>query len=415
MTAASVDRWTRLHWLTLGVVVVVGITVRLALLPGAGLTGDLDQFVGWVRHIATNGLATLYSGTDAGPVTFGPVMAYIWSLLAAIHPAFATAIDSSDPAIRVLMKAPASIADFGLAAVAAYALRERPRWAVLAAGAILLHPAVFYVSAWWGQYESIFVLSARAAVVAATRGRNGIAAALIAVSLMTKPQAIPFLIPFAAWFWASGGWRELARSALIGLADIVVLWLPFLATGGPTGYLRNLGTYQNEIFNVLSLRAWNPWWLLQEAAAGGDFIRDDVAFAGPLTLRHLGYAVTAVLSLAIGWAILRDPRPRTLIVGLVASVLVVFTFMTQMHERYAYAALPLLTLAMPDLRLRWLWLMLSIVVTLNLLAAVPPTAEVGRLMPIGGVLGLAGSLLLTGCTALALYLARRRSNLPSPA
>ena len=66
-----------------------------------GLRGRLDQFVGWVHHIATNGFGTLYGATDAGPVTFGPVMAYVWGLLAAVQPAFATVTDATDPAIRV--------------------------------------------------------------------------------------------------------------------------------------------------------------------------------------------------------------------------------------------------------------------------------------------------------------------------
>jgi Gpi18-like mannosyltransferase len=178
--------------------------------------GDIDQFVGWVHHIAVNGLGSLYSGTDAGPVTFGPVMAYIWALLAAIQPAFATATDASDEAIRSLMKVPASLADLGLAAIVAYAFRAHRKWAVLGAVAILLHPAVVDVSAWWGQYESIFVVSALGAVVLAANGRNGPAAALIAVSLMTKPQAVPFLIPFAAWFWATG-YRRMGRDGVAGV------------------------------------------------------------------------------------------------------------------------------------------------------------------------------------------------------
>jgi len=106
---------------------VAGIAIRVVLLPTEGLRGDIDQFVGWVHHIATQGLSTLYEGTDAGPVTFGPVMAYIWALLAAIQPAFATVTDASDPAIRALMKVPASLADIGLAALVVYALRDRPR------------------------------------------------------------------------------------------------------------------------------------------------------------------------------------------------------------------------------------------------------------------------------------------------
>lgn len=386
------------------------------------MRGDIDQFVGWVHHIAVNGLGSLYSGTDAGPVTFGPVMAYIWGLLAAIQPAFATATDASDEAIRSLMKVPASLADLGLAAIVAYAFRDHRKWAVLGAVAILLHPAVVDVSAWWGQYESIFVVSALGALVLAANGRNGPAAALIAVSLMTKPQAVPFLIPFAAWFWASGyrregpdgvaggargGAVELARTGLIGLGTSIVLWLPFIPAGGPAHYLGNLALYQNEVFNVLSVRAWNVWWLVQEAAAGGQFIADDVAFLGPITLRHVGYAVTGGLSLVIAWAIIRDPRPRTLILGLAASVLVFFTFMTQMHERYAYAALIFLVLLLPDQRLRWLWLVVGVVLTLNLLAAVPPTPEIEQLLPVAGPLGVAGSIAVIVLTLVSLAALRR--------
>ncbi len=362
----------------------------MLLLPTDGLRGDLDQFVGWTHHIAVQGLGSLYTGTDAGPVTFGPVMAYVWAILGAIQPAFATATDASDVAIRSLMKVPASLADLGLAAIAAYALREHGRWAVVAATAILFHPAVIDVSAWWGQYESVFVLSALAAVVAASRGRNGVAAALVAVSLMTKPQAVPFLIPLAAWFWVSGyrrggrgargaraGAAELLKAGLIGLGVSIVLWLPFIPAGGPAHYVHNLATYQNEIFNVLSLRAWNAWWLLQEAASGGRFVADDTAVIGPFTLRHVGYGATGLLSLVIAWVIVRDPRPRTLILGLTASVLVFFTFMTQMHERYAYAALVFLVLLLPERRPRWLWLAFGSVFALNLLAAVPPTPAIG--------------------------------------
>ena len=380
---------------------MAGTAIRVWLLPTEGLRGDIDQFVGWVHHIATQGLSTLYEGTDAGPVTFGPVMAYVWALLAAVQPAFATVTDASDPAIRALMKLPASLADVGLAALVVYALRDRPRWAAIGGAIVLLVPATWYVSAWWGQYEAIFALSALAAVVAAADRRNDLAAVLIAVSLMTKPQAIAFVVPFAAWFWATGGWRGLARATVLGATTAAILWIPFLPTG-PLGYLRNLGTYQNEIFNVLSLRAWNPWWILQVVATGGDFVRDDVAFIGPLTLRHIGYLVTASLSVLIGLAIIRDPRPRTFILGVVASVLAIFTWMTQMHERYAYAALIVVLLLIPHRGIRWFTGVLAVVFTLNLVAAVPATPTLEAALPVAGLLGIAGSVAIVGLSTLAL-------------
>lgn len=400
--------WRRADWLIVLGALVVGAAIRVVLLPMDGLRGDLDQFVGWVHHIATRGLGSLYGETDAGPVSFGPVMGYVWATLATIQPAFQTVTDASDPAIRVLMKLPATLADFGLAALVATALRDRPRWAAIGFAAVLLHPVVFYVSAWWGQYDSIFALLGLGALVAASERRNGVAAALIAVALMTKPQAIPFLVPFAAWFWAAGGIREVARAAVIGLTVIVVLWLPFLAAGGPLQYLDNIRYYSSGVFAILSVRAWNPWWLLQELAVGGDFIRDDVAFLGPFTLRHIGYLVTAFFSVAIGLAIVRHPRRERLALGLAASVLTFFTFMTQMHERYAYAAVLFLLVLAYDRRAYVLWFVLSVVLTLNLLSAAPASALIQRTLPHSGPVSIVGSIVLTACTAGVLVLALRR-------
>jgi Gpi18-like mannosyltransferase len=382
--------------------VVLGALIRLWLLPAEGLSGDIDQFVGWVHHIAINGLPHLYDPNPAGPVTFGPVMGYIWAVLAAIAPGFQTAVDSSDTGLRMLMKVPASLADFGMAAVALYALRDKPRWAVAAAIAIILHPAVIDVSAWWGQYESIFVLSGLAAAAFAASGRNGLAAALLAVALLTKPQAIPFIVPFVAWFAATGYRRdgtrgmvlELARAAVVGGAVFLVLWLPFLPQNGPLNYLANVRTYQEDIFNVLSLGAWNPWWLFQLAVTPGELIVDGTAIVGPISFRTIGFAVTAVFEVLLFIAVWRDPRPRTLLLALTASTLVFFEFMTQMHERYAYAAAIFLILLIPEARIRLLAIVLGFVFTLNLWAQVPPTPAFKALLPPDGVVAIVGCVVM---------------------
>jgi Gpi18-like mannosyltransferase len=404
------DRWPVSLTIGFAAALVAGVVIRVILLPTEGLRGDLDQFVLWVHGIAVGGLPNAYDQN----LSFPPVMAYVWGLLAAVQPAFQTVTDASDPAIRALMKTPASVADIGLALLVAFALRDRPRWAVIGAAAIALHPAVIDISAWWGQYESIYMVSALAAVICAVHGRNGLAAALLAVALMTKPQVLPFLVPFAAWFWATGGWRGFLRAAAIGLAVIVVLWLPFIPAGGPANYLKNLAEYQGEIFNILSLRAWNLWWLVQSLFAGGGFVADDTAFLGPLTLRHVGYALTGLLSLLVAIRVLRDPQPRTLILGLAAVTLVAFCFLTSMHERYAYGALVFLMLLIPEARVRWLGVAFGVVFTLNLLAAVPPTPQIAELLPVDGWLGIIGSIAMLTIAATTIWLMGREASGPEP-
>jgi hypothetical protein len=368
----------------------VAVAVRLPLLPTPGLPDDLDQFVRWVHDIAHLPFGRAYD-LD---LTFPPVMAYIWGLIGAIQPAFATVTTAADPAIRILMKAPASLADLALGLIVVWHLRATPRWAILGGAAVLLHPAVIDVSAWWGQYESIYVLGGVVAYVLAVRGHSQWAAAALAVALMTKPQALPFLVPFGAWFLARDGWLGVVRAAIVGAGVVMLLWLPFLAAGGIQGYARNLGTYQGDIFAILSLRAWNLWWLVQELLAGGQFVSDQGTIAGPLTLRTVGYGLALAGELAVFALVFRARTPRALAYGLAAAVLVAFCLLTTMHERYAFGALAFLVLAWPDRRAVALAVAFGAVFTLNLLAAIPPTPEIGRLLPVAGPLGIAGSVVM---------------------
>jgi Gpi18-like mannosyltransferase len=377
---------------------LIAAVLRLALLPTDGFRGDLDQFVLWVHGLATQSFGHAYDQN----LSFPPVMVYVWGVLAALEPAFRTVTDGADPLIRAIMKTPASIADIAMGLLVAWELRGRPRWAVAAGLGILLHPAVIDVSAWWGQYESIYVLAGLVAFMLAVRGHSLPAAALLGVALMTKPQALPFLVPFAAWFLARGGVRGVVLAGTVGAAVVALLWVPFLAAGGPAAYARNLNEYQRDIFAILSLRAWNVWWLVQEMFAGGQFVSDQTAILGPLTFRYIGFVLAGLLEVVVFFAVLRSPTRRTLALGLAAAVLVAFTFLTTMHERYAFGALVFLVLLIPERRILALWLVLGVVTTLNLLAAIPPTDQIGALLPISGPLGVAGSIAMIAITLLVL-------------
>jgi hypothetical protein len=385
----------------LAVGLLVAAAVRLLLWPTANLTGDLDQFVLWVHGLTTAPFGRAYDQN----LSFPPVMVYIWGALAALDPAFRTVTTAADPAIRAIMKVPASLADFGLGLLVLWHLRATLRWAILGCLAIVVHPAVIEISAWWGQYESIYVLGGAFAYVLAVRGHSLWASAALGVALMTKPQALPFLVPFAAWFLARDGWRGALKAALVGAVVVGVLWLPFIPAGGIQGYTRNLAEYQGDVFAYLSVRAWNLWWIIQDVLAPGRFVGDQSAVFGPISYRDLGYGLALIGELAVFVAVLRRPTPRTLAVGVAASVLVASCLLTTMHERYAYGALVFLVFAFPDRRAAWLLLAFGVVFTLNLLVAVPPTAEIGAAIPIGGALGIVGSaamLTILGATFLLL-------------
>ncbi len=384
--------------LALGLIVAIGL--RLILLPASGLRSDLDIFTTWVHWIATGPFGQAYRIDLAFP----PVMVYLFWLLGIAEPAFRTATDAADPTIRIALKIPAILADTGLALGVAYLLRDRPRWAIAAALGILLSPVFIYTSAWWGQFESIYILAGLIAAILVLGGRPYLGAVALGVALMAKPQAIAFIPPFAAWAVARLGWRRAFVIGAVFGGTVVVLWLPFLADGGPAAYLGTLNRHQTEIFAILSLRAWNPWWALQTAVAGNDFLSDGGAILGPLSPRLLGYLTAGFLELFVVAAIYRAPTRRNLLLGLSASVLILFCFLTSVHERYAEAALIFLAPLLPDRRVLATWLALTVVMTLNLVAAVPPIADIGALIPIGGPFGLLGALVTTGLMVYVLWL-----------
>jgi hypothetical protein len=338
-------------------------------------------------------------------VSFLPVMPWIWWLLGTIAPGLLNPAQN-DPVALALIKIPATLADLGIAATVGYALRARPGWAIAAVLGFLLVPATWYVSALWAQFESIYVLPMLAGWLLVTHGRPGWAAVAIAISLMTKPQAIPLVVPFGAFYLRRFGWSGSVRAAGITLATAALLWAPFIAAGGIGNYLRNVAEY-SSLFAVLSLRAWNPWWILTELAGGGQLVADDVSIAGPVTLRWIGYGLAGLAEAAIFLWVWRRPTATGLAWGLSAAALAAFVGLTAMHARYAYPALVFQLLVWPARLAIWTWVLLAITVTLNLLAAVPPSGGPGTLIPVGGALGIAGSVAMTAALALTLWGLRR--------
>lgn len=354
-------------------------------MPQPGLAGDVNDFLAWARAIGADGLGHAYDR----PISFPPVLPWTWWLLGSVAPGLANPVPN-DPVALTLIKLPATLADFGIAAIVGWGLRARPGWAVAAALAILLVPPTWYVSALWAQFESMYVLPMLVGWVLVTRGRPGWAAVAIGIGLMTKPQALPLVVPFAAYYLRTYGVRGSVRAGLVAASTVAVLWLPFLAAGGPGKYLGHLADYTAQ-FAVLSLRAWNPWWILQDLAGSGQLIADDVSIVGPVTLRWVGVAIAGALEVLVFVWVWRRPTATGLAWGLAAAALAAFVGLTTMHERYAYAALVFLLLAWPDRLAIATWGLLAMTVTLNLLAAVPPSGGPGSLIPVGGPLGIAGS------------------------
>ena len=401
--------------LGLGAGLVAAFLVRVPFLGGRGLTGDLVDFTAWAGVISRDGLSRAYDL----PLTFPPVMPWLWAGLGAIVPGFANAAAASgtaDPFVNTVIKLPAVLADLGLAVAISWGLRSRgesTRWALVAGLATALQPGAVFISAIWGQFESLYLLPIVIAYLLAVRGRAGWAGVALAVGLMTKPQALPLAIPFLAFALGRGGVRGLVTPALAIAATVGVLWTPFVAAGGPGEYAESLLAH-SDLFGVLSLHAWNPWWLVQLPFGTEQLVGDSNSVIPGVSFRLVGALMFGLLALAIATWTARRPTAECLAWGLVAISLAAFSALTTMHERYLFPAVMLLPILWPDRRAIALWAVLSVVFLANLVAAtLYPLSGPGSIL--GAPLGVVGSVVIAVSLVAALLILRGTSDTkPAP-
>src|SRR5207247_9134243 len=104
----------------------------------------------------------------------------------------------------------------------------------------------------------------------------------------------------------------------------------------------------------------------QQPPAGGSVVAAQGVVLVPITLRHVGYGLALLGELAVFALVYRARTPKALAFGLAAAVLVAFSVLTTMHERYAFGALAFLPLAFPDRRALALSIAFGVVFTLDL-------------------------------------------------
>ena len=373
----------------------LAIAVRVVLIVSPGAHGDIDTYAAWVHGLATD---VPFGAAYRIGIAYMPVVAGVFGALAHVVPGFASATDASSLGIRVALKVPPLIADIATSVGVYFLANGRRVDRAGAAVAVALVPATWYVSAWWGQYDAIYVAAAVWVVVLAVREHRLASAVLFGLAMMTKPQALFLAVPIAAWMVARWHGRQGIGALLLAVAVAAGTWLPFVPWGGVADYLHGVTRFEGGGVAVLSFGAWNFWWLIQGAVAGDKLVSDSVALLGPLTSRAVGYVLVAGGEALIALAMIRRPTPDRLLLGLAAATLVAFAFMTTMHERYSLGAIvflaPLLT--RPGIRLAWA--VLAATVTLNILATVPPHGSPGSLVPLSGPIGAAGSLVMLALT-----------------
>ena len=269
---------------------------------------------------------------------------------------------------QVLIKLPSIMALLATVALL-YGWARRyggPRRAALVAGLYAVIPPVWMNVAWWGQVDVLLALPMVAAVALFDTGRGRWSWLCWAAGVMVKPQAIilaPLLYVLTLRRYGARGLVEggALAAGLIGLACA-----PFVMIDqGPGLYQAAAGAVGR--FPQVTNRAYNLWWLVADDAPISDLRR----VAG-MSYRSIGFALVALTAGLTSLAALRRPDGPSRAAAAATLAMAFFALPTQIHERYAFFALPFLLLcAAADWRALLPFGLLTLTATINIIGAIP--------------------------------------------
>ncbi|MBV8531168.1 MAG: phospholipid carrier-dependent glycosyltransferase, partial [Candidatus Eremiobacteraeota bacterium] len=384
-TIGAPARQSSLAWALPGLL-VVGFVVRLLFITNEGFKTDVSTYAAWALGLSQHGLASFYSTigfADYPPGYFYvlAVVGHLWQLLFAAH-------DHSFAILRACVKLPAILADIGVGALLYLTVRRFAGTGIaLAAAALyLLNPATIYISALWGQVDSISGGLALLAIYALLRAsschpeqpRGGVSKDVYWIvfawlafgySLLIKPQTaavmLPLLVAFA--FVDPGRRRRRIAATAVGVGAAILLALVLTEPFHPSNPIAAFGwlieRYANgsAVYPYNSVNAFNLW-----ALRGTLWVPDNQYIL--LLPQWLWGIVLVVAAVAlVVWRYVQDRTPQALLEGCAIATLAFSTLATRMHERYIFDGL-LFTIACIPFARRYLWgtVALSVVLFANL-------------------------------------------------
>jgi hypothetical protein len=346
----------------------------VALLPSYQF--DVQMYAHWSLKAAQEGLSGVYrtSGMD-----YPPLYAYVLYPLGKLYtwasPGGSRLITESR-LLTFLIKSPPILFDLGTAWLLAEIARRRGAsiaWRKILPALYLLNPAVLFATGYWGHPDSMytfFVLAAMAVLGGDRFGRPhprdagersapdplrrvlwsgspALAGALLALALLTKPLAAPYVPLLIGLSFLWHGTRRTMLGIAAGLATVVVFCLPFTQREGAAVFIRHM-TDNIGVMPFTTCNAHNIWWLLAPWHPAG------APWLGPFTPALVGIGLVLLfLGALAGRARLVHRTQRdglTAEQGIALAAAVGFGFFmlsTHMHENHMFPVIALTLALLP--------------------------------------------------------------------
>jgi Gpi18-like mannosyltransferase/predicted membrane-bound dolichyl-phosphate-mannose-protein mannosyltransferase len=306
---------------------VLLILKTIALLLFSGYQTDVSTYEAWGLQLAQSGPASMYQ--PGYFLDYPP--GYLYALGAA--GAIARAVGATGSELRMIIGAPALVADFALGLLI-FSLMWRIAgkaggWVGMLCFA--LNPALLFDTVVWVQTDSAFTLAMLLSAVMLMDGELEAGWGLAALAALIKPQALSLLPVLAVWTLMRADWQHWVRAGLAFIAVTAVTAAPF-QVGHEWSWLPDLYLSTAAYYHETSVNAFNFIALL-----GGLRVSDSETLFG-WSYFAIGMSLLIPLYGFALWLLARNPVRRNFLFASFIAIFGFFIFAPRMHERYVYPA-----------------------------------------------------------------------------
>lgn len=325
-------------WPALLLVIALAVVLRvLAATVFTGYSTDISCFKGWAVAAYEKGFADFYTSGMFSDYPPG-YMVVLW-VLGWVRSVFQ--IDAGGALFTLLVKMPSILAEVSTA-ILAYKIAARRldrTFGLLCASFLLFNPAMFFNSSVWGQIDAVLTLFVVLALWFLVNERYIPAAAMFALAVIFKPQAIMFApvvgLAYGYALFKKGGFVKAVIGIVGGIsaaaAVLAVFILPFTGSQPLTWivdkYAGTIGYY-----NYASINAFNVYTLL---GLNWGQIPAFMLFGHKIAYGTVALALICAAVVILQWRTREQRRFFDIAAFLVISV---FMLVQSMHERYMLAA-----------------------------------------------------------------------------
>lgn len=368
----SAHRTTRYHIPPVALLAFAALLARLIVVPFFGYRYDVSSYLEWSAYLAHHPLSGFYAASLATPPDHLPGDLLIFALLGRVAILIDPGFQFSGLLAEMLVRLVPITSDILLGLLVYRTLRGRvvERRRLLAITVVYFNPALFTVSAIWGQWDSFAALLLVATILLALGDprRGALVWPLLAFLVLIKPQTIVFapLLLIAQLRIATElhrtdrpatyhGWEPVLQRLVIGMIGAAAV---FFAVATPFGVgipgqpgirwtIFDRIHFTINRYTDIALGAHNLWAML--GFGYGD--TDRLAVMGTLNAQTIGIVLLVVASLGtVLVTIAVHPPPWALWTASFVLAMSIYCFPTRVHERYMLPAIVCLCFMWPFLR-----------------------------------------------------------------